>query len=101
MGNMGNKVSRKYDNLQVGSNTQGVFRTGELDVFEKQALTGLDHKDQVMDKHLDDICSNLDTLSSKLELVSHEIQVQTTIVTKVRLQRFLFDVFTQAFLYCM
>jgi hypothetical protein len=84
MGNMANKVSRKYGNCQGGSNHQRAFRTGELDLLEQQALEELDRKDQVMDKHLDDICFGLDTLHSKLELVGREIQDQTSIVAKVR-----------------
>jgi|694.fasta_scaffold19383_4 hypothetical protein len=84
MGNMPNKALRKYGNHRGASNTQTAFRTGELDVLEQQALAQLDHKEQVMDKHLDNICSSLDTLHSKLELVGREIQDQTSIVVEVR-----------------
>ena len=78
---MGNKVCTTSTKSQA--TPKRPYRTGELDDAERQAMHVLDASNQVMDKHLDGICANLETLQSNLEQIKHEIQEQTSIVAKV------------------
>jgi hypothetical protein len=78
---MGNKVCATNTKLQATH--KGHYRTGELGALEKQAMYVLDARTQVMDKHLDGICANLETLHANLNQIQHELEEQTSIVNKV------------------